>query len=111
MTGEIINNGMNSFEPIVDKLGDITTEFVPYLIHIALILIWICCSIYIVKYILNYMKQQSINAWREKRERRYERYARYRREKTRKELIEYRKHGIRTKGMDQERKEMWFWKL
>lgn len=74
MTGEIITNGANAFSPIVEKLGNITTEFVPYLVYIAIAVLGISLTINIVKYILNYLKINSYNSINWEELRRYQRY-------------------------------------
>lgn len=52
----VIGSGMSAFEPIIDKLGDITTEFVPYLIGIAIAVLWVALTFRVVKWILGYLK-------------------------------------------------------
>lgn len=56
MTGNIIANGTTAFAPIVEKLGDIATEFVPYLIYIAIAVLWVALTFRVVKWILGYLK-------------------------------------------------------
>lgn len=107
MTWNIIENGTTAFWWIIDKLGDIATEFVPYIIYIAIAIISIACTISIVKSILRIAKQESMKIWRERRERRDTYYANRARAKYRRELIEYAKHWY---NVEDERKAMWFWR-
>lgn len=72
MTWNIITNGTNAFTWIFDKLGNITTEFVPYLIYIGIAILGISLSIYAVKYILAYLKMQSEDPFWVKRFQKYE---------------------------------------
>lgn len=55
----IIENGTSAFSWIVDKLWNITTEFVPYIIYIFIAILWISLIINVVKYILWYLKWES----------------------------------------------------
>lgn len=56
MTGNVIANGTAAFTPIVEKLGSIATEFVPYLIYIAIAVLGIALTFRVVKWILWYLK-------------------------------------------------------
>lgn len=51
-TTAIISNGTSAFAPIVEKLGDIATEFVPYLIYIAIAVLGVALTFRVVKWIL-----------------------------------------------------------
>lgn len=55
-TTAIIANGTSAFTPIVDKLGAIATEFIPYLIYIAIAVLGIALTFRVVKWILGYLK-------------------------------------------------------
>ena len=52
----IIGSWTAAFDPIVDKLGDIATEFVPYLIYIAIAVLGVALTFRVVKWILGYLK-------------------------------------------------------
>ena len=65
-TTAIISNGMTAFSPIIDKLGDIATEFVPYLIGIAVAVLWIALTFRVVKWILGYLKGWAMKSVRGK---------------------------------------------
>lgn len=45
-----------AFTPIVDKLGDIATEFIPYLVYIAIAVLGVALTFRVVKWILGYLK-------------------------------------------------------
>ena len=52
----IIGSWTAAFTPIVDKLGDIATEFVPYLVYIAITVLGVALTFKVVKWILGYLK-------------------------------------------------------
>lgn len=72
MTWNIINEGTNIFVPIMDKLGNIANEFIPYMIYIAIACLWISLAFTAVKYILWYLKSKSQNAIMDERKTREE---------------------------------------
>ncbi len=47
---------MSTFQPIIDKLGDITTEFIPYLVGIAVAVLGVALTFRVVKWVLGYLK-------------------------------------------------------
>jgi hypothetical protein len=51
----IVASGTSAFAPIVDKLGNIATEFIPYLIYVAIACVWVALAFRAVKYILWYL--------------------------------------------------------
>lgn len=61
-TTAIIASGTTAFSPIVDKLGDIATEFVPYLIYIAIAVLGVALTFRVVKWILGYLKGGAMNS-------------------------------------------------
>ena len=79
----IIENGTSAFSWIVDKLWNITTEFVPYLIYIAIALLWISLTISVVKYILWYLKWESTSVIKTPYDREWMRARRTRRRRNR----------------------------
>ena len=62
----IIASGTTAFSPIVDKLGDIATEFVPYLIYIAIAVLGVALTFKVVKWILWYLKGWAMKSVRGK---------------------------------------------
>lgn len=52
----VIWSGTAAFTPIVEKLGDIATEFIPYLIYIAIAVLGVALTFRVVKWILGYLK-------------------------------------------------------
>ena len=52
---QIIAWWTSTFTPIVEKLGNIATEFIPYLIYIALWALWVALAFKAVKYIISYL--------------------------------------------------------
>lgn len=65
-TTSIISNGTAAFTPIVEKLGDIATEFVPYLIYIAIAVLGVALTFRVVKWILGYLKGGAMRSVRGK---------------------------------------------
>lgn len=58
----IIANGVWAFSWIITKLTGISGEFIPYIIYIAIALLWISLTINVVKYILWYLKGWAENS-------------------------------------------------
>lgn len=56
MTGNIIANGTTAFEPIVTRLGEIATEFLPYMIYVAIGCLGVALAFRALKYILWYLQ-------------------------------------------------------
>jgi len=63
-TTNVISNGTAAFTPIIDKLGNIATEFVPYLIYIAIGVLGVALVFRVVRWILWYLKGNSLKAVR-----------------------------------------------
>lgn len=74
MTWQIIENGVDNFTPIIDKLQTIAGEVIPYMIYIALACLWITLAYKAIKYIINYLDynlpRQQRNLMKERRRRR-----------------------------------------
>ena len=64
MTGNIIANGTAAFSPIVDKLGAIATEFLPYMIYVAIACLGVALAFRALKYILWYLQGKASGAVR-----------------------------------------------
>ena len=64
MTGNIIANGTSAFTPIIDKMWAIATEFLPYLIYVAIGALWVALAFGAVKYILSYLSWKAKGAVR-----------------------------------------------
>ena len=63
MTWKIIAQGTEAFTPIIDKLGNIASEFIPYMLYIAIA----CASIRLmyeaVRFIIRYIKNRNFSAF------------------------------------------------
>ena len=62
----VIASGSTAFTPLIDKLGNITTEFVPYLIQIGVVVIGTAITFRVVKWILGYFKGGAMKSVRGK---------------------------------------------
>lgn len=64
LTGTVLSQWAATFQPIIDRLGELTTEFIPYLIGIFLAALGISLTWKVVKMILSYLKGRSTKAVR-----------------------------------------------
>lgn len=68
MENNIITNGTEAFTPIIDKLGNIASEFLPYMLYIAIACLWIYLMYGAVKMIIRYIQDNILYKTRWKRE-------------------------------------------
>lgn len=56
MSWQIIAQGTAAFSPIVDKLWAIATEFLPYMIYVAIACLGVALAFRALRYILGYLQ-------------------------------------------------------
>lgn len=65
-TGTVLAEGLTTFKPIIDRMWELTGEFVPYLIGIAIAALWISLTWRVVKFILGYLRGKASKSVRGK---------------------------------------------